>query len=161
VLVFCLLSQIWDLPHLVHMFPQVFSHHIRPTLGPSQPPIHLVPVAHFPGVKQPVCEANHWPSPSAKVKNAWSYTSTPTYISMAQCLVKHSTVTFPIPQLWQNSQPCAHDIYQTPHLHCQALGPTSIGCLQLYYRPVIGGKMKVCGCSYSTRGFLLSCLWDR
>jgi hypothetical protein len=33
----------------------------------------------FPGVKRPGCGVDHTPPTSAKVKNAWSYTSTPTY----------------------------------------------------------------------------------
>jgi hypothetical protein len=38
----------------------------------------------FPGGK-----ADYSPPPSAEVKNAWSYTSTPQYVFMAWCLVKH------------------------------------------------------------------------
>jgi hypothetical protein len=34
-------------------------------------------------------EADHSPPPSAEIKNAWHYTSTPQYIFMAWCLVKH------------------------------------------------------------------------
>jgi hypothetical protein len=34
-------------------------------------------------------EADHSPPSSAQVKNAWSYTSTPQYIFMAWCLIKH------------------------------------------------------------------------
>jgi len=34
-------------------------------------------------------EANHSPPSSANVKNEWSYTSTPTYVFMAWCLVKY------------------------------------------------------------------------
>jgi hypothetical protein len=41
------------------------------------------------GVKRPGREADHSHSSSAEVKNAWSYTSTPQYAFMAQCLVKH------------------------------------------------------------------------
>jgi len=37
----------------------------------------------FAGVKQPGHEADHSPPSSAKVKNAWNYTSTPQYIFMA------------------------------------------------------------------------------
>jgi hypothetical protein len=40
-------------------------------------------------VKQPGREADHSPSFSAEVKNVWSYTSTPPYVSMAWCLLKH------------------------------------------------------------------------
>jgi hypothetical protein len=50
-----------------------------------------------PRVKRPGCEADHSPPSSAEVKNAWSYTSTPQYTSMAWCLVKHKglfTFTF-------------------------------------------------------------------
>jgi len=36
-----------------------------------------------PGVKWPGCEDNCSPPSSAKVKNAWSYASTPPYILMA------------------------------------------------------------------------------
>jgi hypothetical protein len=47
----------------------------RPVLGPIQPPIQWVPGALSLGVKQQGCEADHSPPSSAKVKNAWSYTS--------------------------------------------------------------------------------------
>jgi hypothetical protein len=40
-------------------------------------------------VKQQRREADHSPPSSATVKNAWIYTSTPPYIFMAGCLVKH------------------------------------------------------------------------
>jgi hypothetical protein len=41
------------------------------------------------GVKGPGCKANHSPQTSAKVKNAWNYTSAPPYIFIAWYLVKH------------------------------------------------------------------------
>jgi hypothetical protein len=41
------------------------------------------------GVKRLGREANHTPPSSAEVKNAWSYTSTPPYVFMEWCLVKH------------------------------------------------------------------------
>jgi hypothetical protein len=41
------------------------------------------------GVKQKGREADHSPPPSAEVKYAWSYTSTPEYLIMAWCLFKH------------------------------------------------------------------------
>jgi hypothetical protein len=40
-------------------------------------------------VKRPGREADYSPPTSAEVKNAWSYTSTPQYVFMAWCLVKH------------------------------------------------------------------------
>jgi hypothetical protein len=61
----------------------------RTALVSTQPPIHWVPGALSLGVHQPGCEADHSPPPSAEVKNAWSYTSTPQYIFMAWCLIKH------------------------------------------------------------------------
>jgi hypothetical protein len=58
-------------------------------LGPTQPPIQWVPGALSLGVKRPEREADHLPPSSAEVKNAWSYASTPQYVFMAWCLVKH------------------------------------------------------------------------
>jgi hypothetical protein len=40
----------------------------------------------FPGGKAARHEADHSPPSGTKVKNAWSYTSTPQYIFMAWCL---------------------------------------------------------------------------
>jgi hypothetical protein len=40
-------------------------------------------------VKRPGREADHSPPSSAEIENAWSYTSTPQYVFMARCLVKH------------------------------------------------------------------------
>jgi len=48
-----------------------------------------LPGALFLGVKRPGHEADHSPPSSAEVKNAWSYTSTPQYVFVALCLVKH------------------------------------------------------------------------
>jgi hypothetical protein len=58
-------------------------------LWPAQPPIQWVPAVLSPGVKRPRREADHSPATSAEVKNAWSYTSTPQYVFMAWCLVRH------------------------------------------------------------------------
>jgi hypothetical protein len=44
---------------------------------------------HFSRGKATGREADHSPSSSAEVKNAWNYTSTPHYVFMAWCLVKH------------------------------------------------------------------------
>jgi hypothetical protein len=55
----------------------------RPTLGSTQPPIQWVTGTLSQGVKQPGREADHSPLTSAKVKNIWSYRSTPPYVSVA------------------------------------------------------------------------------
>jgi hypothetical protein len=44
----------------------------------------------FPGVKRPGRESDHSPPSTAEVKNAWSYASTPQYVVMAWCVVKHN-----------------------------------------------------------------------
>jgi hypothetical protein len=49
----------------------LFTTASRPVLGPTQPPIQLVP-----WVKRPGHEAHHSPLSSAEVKNAWSSIST-------------------------------------------------------------------------------------
>jgi hypothetical protein len=51
-------------------------------------PIHYS-IKWAPGVNWPNREADHSPPSSAEVKNAWSYTSAPPYVFMAQCLVEH------------------------------------------------------------------------
>jgi hypothetical protein len=58
-------------------------------LGPTQPPIQWVAGVLSLGVKRPGSEADHPLPSSADVKNAWSYTSTPQYVFMVWCLVKH------------------------------------------------------------------------
>jgi hypothetical protein len=78
----------------------------RTALEPTQPRIQWVPGALSLGVKRPGCEADHSPPSSAEVKNAWSYTSTPQYVFMAWCLVKHRdnfTFTFNFIWLWHVS----------------------------------------------------------
>jgi hypothetical protein len=49
----------------------------RTALGPTQPPIQWIPGTLSLGVKRPGREVVNSPSSNAKVKNAWSYTSTP------------------------------------------------------------------------------------
>jgi hypothetical protein len=61
----------------------------RTALGSTQPPIQWVAGTLSLGVKRPGREAGHSPPPSAEVKNAWSYISTPQYVFMAWCLVKY------------------------------------------------------------------------
>jgi hypothetical protein len=47
----------------------------RPALGPTEPPVHLLP-----GVKRPGHEADRLPRSVAEVKYAWCYISTPPYV---------------------------------------------------------------------------------
>jgi len=56
----------------------------------TQPPIQWIPQICSVAVKWPGREADHSPPSSAEVKNVCSYTSTPHYVFMAWCLVKHS-----------------------------------------------------------------------
>jgi hypothetical protein len=65
--------------------------------GPSRPGQHWCPPtllssgyrgALTPGIKQKGREADHSPASSDKVKNAWSYTSTPPNVYIAWCLIK-------------------------------------------------------------------------
>jgi hypothetical protein len=67
----------------------LFTTASRMALRPTQPPIQWVPGALSLGVKRPGREADNSPPFSAEVKNAWSYTSTPQYVFMTWCLVKH------------------------------------------------------------------------
>jgi hypothetical protein len=69
----------------IFLFATVF----RMAMGPTQPPIQWVAGALSLGVKRLRREAGHSPLSSAEVKNAWSYISTPQYVFMAWCLVKH------------------------------------------------------------------------
>jgi hypothetical protein len=57
--------------------------------GSTQSPIYSVLLALYTSrIKQSAREAYQSPPSSAKVKNVWSYTSTP-YFFMAWCLMKH------------------------------------------------------------------------
>jgi len=64
------------------------------------------------GVRMPEREADHSPKSSVEVENAWSYISTPQYVFMAWCLVKHGdNFTF----YWTlglclNSTECSHHV---------------------------------------------------
>jgi len=59
-----------------------------PALGPTQLAIQWVSGALYLGVKLLGRESDHYLPPSAEVKNAWNYTSTPTYALMVWCLIK-------------------------------------------------------------------------
>jgi hypothetical protein len=67
----------------------LFATTSRQALGPPQPPVQWVPGAFTPQVKQLGCEGDHSPPSSAKVKNAWSFTSTLQYVFMVWCCIKH------------------------------------------------------------------------
>jgi hypothetical protein len=45
--------------------------------------------ASFPRAKWPGYEADHLSPNSIRVKNVWSYTSAPSYIILAWCIIKH------------------------------------------------------------------------
>jgi hypothetical protein len=78
----------------------LFTTMSRMALGPTQFPIPWVPGALSLRVMWLGHEADHSPPSSAKVKNVWSYTSTPQYVFMAWCLVKHKdNFTFTLIQL--------------------------------------------------------------
>jgi len=49
----------------------------KPALRPTQPPIQWATASLFLEVKRLEHEADHSPTSSAEIKNAWSYTSTP------------------------------------------------------------------------------------
>jgi hypothetical protein len=57
-------------------------------LGTTQPHIQCVPLVLSRGVEWPSREDDR-SLPSAEVKNAWSYTSTPSYVFMTWRLFKH------------------------------------------------------------------------
>jgi hypothetical protein len=66
----------------------LFTPASRLALGPTQPPIQWVSGVLSLGVKRPGPEADHSPPSDAKVKNVWSYTSTPQYAFVVWCSVK-------------------------------------------------------------------------
>jgi hypothetical protein len=54
---------------------------------PDSYPMHIG--VSIPGIKRPGRESDHSPPSRAKVKNAWSYNSTPPYVFMTWYLDKH------------------------------------------------------------------------
>jgi hypothetical protein len=66
----------------------------RQGLWPTKPPTKRVPVALSAEggggeVKRPGYESDHSPQSSAEAKNTWSFTSSPPYVFMGWCLIKH------------------------------------------------------------------------
>jgi hypothetical protein len=62
------------------------QHPSRATLGPIQPPIQWILGALSLGLKQLGHEADHSPPIYCRGQERWSYTSTPPFVFMAQCL---------------------------------------------------------------------------
>jgi hypothetical protein len=75
----------------VPMWARIFTSPFRPDRlwGPFRLLSNGYNGALSPGVKRPGSEADHSPPTSAEVKKMWVYTSTPTSVFIAQCLVKH------------------------------------------------------------------------
>jgi len=74
----------------------LFTTASRPALGSIQPPIQLLSGALSLGVKRPRREADNAP-PCSAVKDAWSYTSTPT-LRLHGLVLSYSTgATLPLP----------------------------------------------------------------
>jgi hypothetical protein len=71
----------------------LFSTVSKPALGPTQPPIDCVLRAISAGIKGLGREADHSQTSSAEVKND-SYTFTPPYVVMAQCLIAGTTLPY-------------------------------------------------------------------
>jgi len=46
-------------------------------------------ISLYPAIKLPERQADHSPPSSVKVENAWSYTSTTTYVLNVWCLMEH------------------------------------------------------------------------
>jgi hypothetical protein len=61
----------------------------RPDQLSGPPTLQWVPRALSPAVNRPGCEADHSSSSAAEVKNARSYNSTPAYLFLSWCLIKH------------------------------------------------------------------------
>jgi hypothetical protein len=66
-------------------------------LVPTQPPIQWVSGALSFVMKRSGQEADHSLPSSASVKNAWSYTSTPSIRPMARCSIKGRGTNLPLP----------------------------------------------------------------
>jgi hypothetical protein len=83
----------------------LFTTASRLSLGPTQLSIQWVSGTISTGVKRSRREADHSHPPSATVKNAWIYTSTPQYDFMAWYLVKHSdNFTFTFNKIWMGKK---------------------------------------------------------
>jgi hypothetical protein len=61
----------------------------RPALCPTQPPIYLIAGVYSPRANRQWSESNHSPPSMDESKNPWSYTSSPPYVCIAWCLIRH------------------------------------------------------------------------
>lgn len=66
-------------------------HSIRPSLGPTQPPIQWLPRFLSPGIKWLWCPTEPLTSSGAEVINAQSYTYTSLFVFTAQCFIKNGS----------------------------------------------------------------------
>jgi hypothetical protein len=67
----------------------IFNTAFRPDLETIEPPTQGVPRASSPDVQRPRHEADHLLPFDVAVKNAWRVTSTPPYIFIVLCILKH------------------------------------------------------------------------
>jgi len=63
-----------------------FSAVCRPDLGPTQPPVQLLPESISSTVKRLKHDANRWPSSNANIMNEWTHTSISQFSSWLQTL---------------------------------------------------------------------------
>jgi hypothetical protein len=61
----------------------------KPAVRPMQPPIQRISGALSSGEKQRWRKADDSPPSNAEVKKTWSYNSTPQYVFIVRCLIKH------------------------------------------------------------------------
>jgi hypothetical protein len=88
---------LWHSAYLIWQLPFIDTPS-RPAQEPTRPPVQCVPKALIPRVKRPGRGADQSPPSSAKVKNAWSYASTPPYVFVVWCFVKPKDILIlPLP----------------------------------------------------------------
>jgi hypothetical protein len=79
------------LPLLAEAYLFSSPQHLGQLWGPTQLPIHCIPVA-LPGVRQLRCEVDHSPQSRTEVTNEWSYISTTP--------MSYTGKTLPLPSLY-------------------------------------------------------------
>jgi hypothetical protein len=113
----------------------LFTTASRTALGPTQPPIQWIPGIPSLGPRR---EADHSPPSSAEVKNVWSYTSTPHYVFMAWCLVKHFNLNLYLACSYKTSGTITelHLRFQTVNGLMGSRLPLNTNLSHFYARPV-------------------------